>query len=455
MATSPLPAGYALQEYRIEKVLGVGGFGLTYLALDGNLNLRVALKEYLPDDIATRSADQSIGPLSAATADTFGWGKQRFLDESRTVASFRHPNIVRVMRFFEANGTAYMVMEFVEGAALMEWVKPRRPLSEAQLTALIAPLLDGLEVVHRAGFLHRDIKPGNIYVREDGSPVLIDFGSARQQASDLTVVVSQGYAPFEQYHSHGKQGPWSDLYALAGVLYWIVTGNRPHEATARIRADTMPSALQTADRSLYRPAFLAAIDWALAPNEEQRPQTVAEWRDALLAAQPPKAEKTHVLPKTTKTSVAFDPALLNKLETALAQHLGPIANVVVRNAARQASTEAELVTLVAREIAEPSANTAFEKNFSGISRPTTQPATSTFTNPPTSQAAKRIPLDALERAERRLAEHIGAVARVVVKRAAMKARDERELYLLLADEIENKEERKAFIRQAVSMSHKP
>jgi serine/threonine protein kinase len=116
MATSPLPAGYALQEYRIEKVLGVGGFGLTYLALDGNLNLRVALKEYLPDDIATRGADQSIGPLSAATADTFGWGKQRFLDESRTVASFRHPNIVRVMRFFEANGTAYMVMEFVEGA---------------------------------------------------------------------------------------------------------------------------------------------------------------------------------------------------------------------------------------------------------------------------------------------------------------------------------------------------
>ena len=118
MATNALPAGFALQEYRIEKVLGVGGFGLTYLALDGNLNLRVALKEFLPDDVATRGADQSIGPRSPDSAESFGWGKQRFLDESRTLASFRHPNIVRVMRFFEGNGTAYMVMEFVEGAAL-------------------------------------------------------------------------------------------------------------------------------------------------------------------------------------------------------------------------------------------------------------------------------------------------------------------------------------------------
>src|SRR5512134_842693 len=357
MATNALPAGYALQEYRIEKVLGVGGFGLTYLALDGNLNLKVALKEYLPDDIAARGADQSIGPLSPATADTFGWGKQRFLDESRTVASFRHPNIVRVMRFFEANGTAYMVMEFVEGAALMDWMKARRPLPEAQAGALIAPLLDGLEVVHKAGFLHRDIKPANIYVREDGNPVLIDFGSARQRTSDLTVVVSQGYAPFEQYHSQGNQGPWSDLYALSGVLYWMVTGNRPHEATARIKKDTMPSALQSADRSLYRPEFLSAIDWALAPNEDQRPQSVMEWREALLGSTEPA--RTQLRPKT-QTVPAFDPALLKKLEDALAQHIGPIANVLVRNAAKKASTQAELVALVSQEIPEASANAAFE-----------------------------------------------------------------------------------------------
>ena len=178
-------------------------------------------------------------------------------------------------------------------------------------------------------------------MREDGTPVLIDFGSARQRASELTAIVSPGYAPFEQYQTQGNQGPWSDLYALGGVLYWLVTGQRPHEAVARIRADTMPSALQTADRNLYRPAFLAAIDWALAPAEEQRPQSVAEWREALLggsSATSAPLDKTQMLPKASTraapTRAAFDPALLKNLESELAQHLGPIANLVVRNAAK-------------------------------------------------------------------------------------------------------------------------
>src|SRR5829696_6196705 len=169
MSANALPAGSAVQEYRVEKLLGVGGFGLTYLATDANLNLRVALKEYLPGDIALRGADQSITPSSPAAADDFDWGKRRFLDESRTLASFRHPNIVRVMRFFEANGSAYMVMEYVEGAALGDWIKSRRPLAEPQLAAMAGPLLEGLDVVHKSGFLHRDIKPGNIYMRDDGS----------------------------------------------------------------------------------------------------------------------------------------------------------------------------------------------------------------------------------------------------------------------------------------------
>jgi len=455
MSAQALPAGYAVQEYRIEKLLGVGGFGLTYLATDANLNLRVALKEYLPGDIALRGPDQSIQPSAPQNVEDFNWGKRRFLDESRTLASFRHPNIVRVMRFFEANGSAYMVMEYVEGDALPDWLKPRRPLGEAQVAALVAPLLDGLEVVHNAGYMHRDIKPGNIYIRNDGSPVLLDFGSARQKNQELTAIVTPGYAPFEQYHSQGKQGPWSDIYALAGVAYWVITGNRPLEAAARVRQDAMAPAVQTLERERYRPEFLAAIDWALAPNEDERPQSVREWREALLGTAPAE-------PRTEKLSQpkpqAFEAAFLRELEGELAQHVGPVAPVMVRNAAKKAHSPAELVHLLAADITHDGVRNKFERRFAEASRPVSQPrsgATSRLTEPATAVAVSRFPAEVLDRAERRLSQYLGAVSRVLVKRAAMKARDESELYLLLADEIENPAEKKAFIRRAISASGKP
>src|SRR5207245_2845455 len=176
---------------------------------------------------AVRAPDRTIAPRSDESAEIFGWGKRRFLDESRTLASFRHANIVRVMRFFEANGTAYMVMEFVEGAPLPDWVIARRPLAEAQVAALVAPLLDGLEVVHKAGFMHRDIKPPNIYIRDDSSPVLLYFGAARQKSSELTALVTPGYAPFEQSHTQGKPGASSDIDAPGGVAQRMVPGTRP------------------------------------------------------------------------------------------------------------------------------------------------------------------------------------------------------------------------------------
>ncbi|MEO8855430.1 MAG: serine/threonine-protein kinase, partial [Burkholderiaceae bacterium] len=243
-----LPRGYALHEYRIESTLGVGGFGLTYLATDSNLNLQVAIKEYLPGELAIRRDDHSVRSKSDTTLDTFNWGRTRFLEESCTLASFRHPNIVRVMRFFEANQTAYMVMEFVAGQPLNEWIKSRRPLAEPSIAGIAAGLLDGVELVHRAGYLHRDIKPGNIFIRDDGTPVLLDFGSARVASANTerTAIVSPGYAPLEQYHAHGNQGPWSDLYALGGVLYWIVTGDKPVEASARFPSDPLRPATRAA-----------------------------------------------------------------------------------------------------------------------------------------------------------------------------------------------------------------
>src|SRR6266480_1452185 len=305
-----LPHGYALHEYRVEQTLGIGGFGLTYLATDSNLNLKVAIKEYLPGDLAQRGEDQSVQPKSESSSESFKWG---------------------LSRFFEANRTAYMVMEFVAGQPLGEWIRTRRPLEQSAVLAIATPLLDGLEVIHRTGYLHRDIKPGNVFIREDGSPVLLDFGSARTASSgaELTAIVTPGYAPIEQYHSQGRQGPWSDLYAFGGVLYWMIIGKRPVEAVARVRQDMLPPAVQLADRSRYSIELLTAVDWALVSHEEQRPQSVAEFRSALsgLAAPDPRTAtyqtpvkiqdplQATTAPATFPTGVEFDRETLKKIET--------------------------------------------------------------------------------------------------------------------------------------------
>jgi serine/threonine protein kinase len=456
-----LPRGYALLEYQIEQTLGIGGFGLTYLATDSNLNLKVAIKEYLPGDLAQRGEDQSVRPKGETTFESFKWGLSRFLDESRTLASFRHPNIVRVLRFFEANRTAYMVMEFVSGQPLGEWIRSRRPLAQGAVLGIAGPLLDGLEVVHRAGYLHRDIKPSNIFIREDDSPVLLDFGSARSTLSavELTAIVTPGYAPIEQYHSHGQQGPWSDLYALGGVLYWMITGKRPVEAVARVRQDMLPPAAQAADRNRYSADLLAAIDWALTPHEERRPQSVPDLRSALggLATADQKTVKIESstpvsAPLTTlPTGVAFDRETLKKIEGELAKHIGPIAPVVIRAAAKKTYTVAGLAEIVSADIADDKARVAFVKKFSGDkSAPMGDPTLARATQ----SAPSNIDPQTLAKAETALAQYIGAVARIVVKRAAAKARDSGELYLLIAEEIEDKNERKAFIRKAISASGK-
>lgn len=469
-----LPNGYELQEYRIESTLGVGGFGLTYLATDTNLNVKVALKEYLPGDLAQRAPNNSISPKSDDAVETFKWGLERFLDESRTLASFKHANIVRVMRFFQANTTAYMVMEFVAGDQLSDWVKPRRPIDETSLRGMLLPLLDGLGVVHKSGFLHRDIKPGNIFMRGDGSPVLLDFGSARATGGELTAIVTPGYAPLEQYHTTGNQGPWSDIYALGGVLYWMVTGNKPVDAAARIRNDPMPPAAKVGDRNRYSDALLTSIDWMLMPGEDQRPQSVDEVKAVLQGSQEATqraAEITQRLSQATQrvdataaapppassvsglTGVVLDREVLKKIEFELTKHIGPIAPVAVRSAAKKALSVSQLVAMVAKDIDDDAVRNQFMKRFANAdtSRPVSQPSRPTTTSQvPTMLAEQRFDAAIISKAEAALARHLGPLARVVVKRAAMKARDEAELYLLIADEIEDKDERKVFIRKAVA-----
>jgi serine/threonine protein kinase len=467
-----LPRGYALHEYRIEQTLGIGGFGLTYLATDSNLNLKVAIKEYLPGDLALRSEDQSVRPKSESSSESFKWGLSRFLDESRTLASFRHPNIVRVLRFFETNRTAYMVMEFVAGQPLGDWIRSRRPLGQDAVLAIAGPLLDGLEVVHRAGYLHRDIKPGNVFIRDDGSPVLLDFGSARATASgsELTAIVTPGYAPIEQYHTQGQQGPWSDLYAFGGVLYWMIVGKRPVEAVARVRQDMLPPAQQAADAGRYSAQLLTSIDWALTLHEERRPQSVAEFRSALsgLAQSDQATVKIQDAPQATMkiqdapqattppttlpTGVVFDRDTLKRIETELARHIGPIAPVVIRSAAKKTYTVAGLAEMVSADIADDKVRAAFVRKFSGDrSAPTGDPTrTAAARQQSAPPADSSIDPQTISKAEAALAKYIGAVAKIVVKRAAAKARDRGELYLLIADEIEDKSERKAFIRKAIS-----
>jgi serine/threonine protein kinase len=300
-----LPVGTQLQEYTVEWTLGVGGFGITYLAMDTNLEAEVAVKEYFPSDMCARDASGRVRIKSPEEEGAFKEGLDKFLKECRTLANFKHPNVVRVSRFFQANDTAYMVMDYESGESFRDWLAKRKTIAEAQLLKMILPLLDGLDVVHKAGFLHRDIKPANVYVRQDDSMVLLDFGAARHavgsRSRSLTTIVTPGYAPFEQYHSHGKQGPWTDLYAFGGMLYWVITGAKPVEAPARIKADAMVPAVK-AGAGRFSPSLLAAVDWALIPDESKRPQSVAEFKAALTAPTPVYiAAPAPVAPPVTKT----------------------------------------------------------------------------------------------------------------------------------------------------------
>ena len=304
-----LPLQSMLLEYRLESVLGAGGFGMTYLGWDTHLEKHVAIKEYLPTDLAVRALDGSIVPITTELQHDYQWGLERFILEARTLAKFSHPHIVRVNRYFEANGTGYMVMDYEKGESLNQMLKRGVQPDEAKLKSILMPLLDGLEAVHATGFLHRDIKPSNIFVRESGSPVLIDFGAARHAIGgvtrSLTSVLTPGYAPLEQYSSDGHQGPWSDIYAMAGVLYRALVNDNPPDAVSRMKGDTLPGKLATARGRVSEP-FLRAIEWALALDEKQRPQSIPDWKRALQGQEAAPAT-TRLAPQSAPTVVPAQP----------------------------------------------------------------------------------------------------------------------------------------------------
>jgi serine/threonine protein kinase len=288
-----LSPGTRLGDYRLDAMIGHGGFGITYRAFDTQLAKVVAIKEYLPLECAIRHSDGSVVPRGARLIEDFAWGRERFLDEARALARFRHPHIVPVLRYFEANDTAYTVMEFEDGKTVAELLRdPGRRLPADDVRRLVIGLLSGLGAVHAQGFLHRDIKPANVIIRRDGVPVLVDFGAARQamggRTRTLTSVLTPQYAPIEAFALDGKQGAWSDIYSAAAVLYHTIAGQTPPDAAARVGKDPYrPLAEIAGDR--FEPAFLAAIDRAMAFAPEDRPQSIAEWR-ALFGATLPKVE---------------------------------------------------------------------------------------------------------------------------------------------------------------------
>jgi len=289
-----LPVGRRVAEFEMRSVVGIGGFGIVYRAFDTQLQRMVAVKEYFPGRLAWRRKDGSVVARASSMAERFEAGRQSFLNEARLLARFDHPALVKVHRFWEEQGTAYMVMPFYEGRTLevtrRGWSEPP---TQAWMLALLEPLLGALSVLHGARCLHRDVAPDNILLLEDGSPVLLDLGAAREVLSDdtelLTTILKPSFAPIEQYaQSAGlAQGPWTDLYALGAVVYHCVSGRPPTPSAVRAVRDDLRSfraltgAFPEHFRLQYDDGFTHAIDWALALKPEDRPSSVGVLQRAL------------------------------------------------------------------------------------------------------------------------------------------------------------------------------
>lgn len=282
-----LPIGTRLGEFEIVGLVGEGGFGIVYLAEDHSLGRKVAVKEYMPSSLAGRGNDSSVVVRSARHQETFEIGLRSFVNEARLLAQFDHPALVKVYRFWEANGTAYMAMPYYKGKTLRDTLKERVTApDESWIRKILMPVMEALEVIHREHCFHRDIAPDNIMLLADERPVLLDFGAARRVISDmtqaLTVILKPGYAPIEQYAEMPgmKQGPWTDIYALAAVVYFMIERRTPPPAVGRMMQDSYQPLAQTA-AGRFSENFLRGIDKCLSVKAEDRPQSIAEMREAL------------------------------------------------------------------------------------------------------------------------------------------------------------------------------
>jgi hypothetical protein len=290
-ANQPLPEGFQLENYRILRMLASGGFSFVYLAHDEN-EVPVAIKEYLPATLALRTNSKPSPAVQEEHLAAFRHGMRCFFEEGRALAKLSHPNVVRVLNFFRANETVYLVMRYERGRTLQEHIQKRTgALKEAWLRGVFASLLNGLREVHAAKLLHLDIKPGNIYVRNDGVPLLIDFGAARQtlqaEAANLPPTFTPGFASPEQHGEHDKLGPWSDVYSVGASMYACVAASAPPPAMERVQKDRLTPA-RKGWGGRYSAELLETIDWCLRLDHMERPQSVLALQKALTGQRPPE-----------------------------------------------------------------------------------------------------------------------------------------------------------------------
>jgi len=292
-------------QYRVGKVLGKsGGFGTTYLGYHQTLQIKVAIKEYLPSELVCRNSDGlTLTVNHPQEAEDFQHGMNQFLSEARLLVKFNHPNIVRVIDFFEENGTAYLVMDYCHGVNLAEYMeKQGRNLSEQAAMNVMMPILEGLQQLHNRGVLHRDIKPQNIYITDDERPILLDFGSAKQivgeQSTSVTLIATPGFAAYEQYQVQGQQGAWTDIYSCAATIYYMLSGLIPADAIGRMAQDTLFFPLELEQK--ISPEMHSVIVKGMALLPQNRIQSVQEFEQLLLNQTiqlPKKSGNTKVMPK--------------------------------------------------------------------------------------------------------------------------------------------------------------
>ena len=293
--SSELPKGYELSNYVIERNLGHGGFGITYLAREIATNRAVVIKENFPQECSQRhTTNLTVGPSSRENKEIYEWALTRFLDEAKVLVRLSHPGIVPVLTAFKALGTAYYVMPQVEGTVIHKAAPSPQAINEAWLRPVLQKLLEALDYLHGQGLLHRDIKPSNILMCADGSPLLIDFGTARSSDAShtLTRIGSPGFSPSEQFTTHGKNGAWTDLYSLGATCYYLITGEVPQDAVGRLEEDELRLLAERNElHGRFSSDFLSTIDKAMRVPRKDRWQSAQEWLEKLAPAHAPAQTK--------------------------------------------------------------------------------------------------------------------------------------------------------------------